>query len=161
MAFSTRPFSLPRAIATGLVTVVPGEVEQDGVEADRVAVTLEHGASQVVVQDDPGDALPRGEGGEMAAQEVLHARIEEEAQEDVARVTQDHDEGHQRAARAADRHVSKVGPVALRLFAGQRAQTQISLRRRARPMARDDGAEAAFTATVAALPNHCVQTAGG
>src|SRR5208282_6303950 len=32
----------------GLVTVMPGEVEQDGVEADRVAVTLEHGAAQVV-----------------------------------------------------------------------------------------------------------------
>jgi hypothetical protein len=31
----------------------------------------------------------------MAAQEVLHAGIEEEAQEDVARITQHHDEGHQ------------------------------------------------------------------
>jgi hypothetical protein len=29
----------------------------------------------------------------------------------VARVAQDHDEGHQRAARPADRHVPEVGPL--------------------------------------------------
>ena len=71
----------------GFVTVMRGEVEQGRVEADRVAVPLEHGAAQVVVQNDPGDALPCGEGAEMAAQEVLHAGIEEEAQEDVPRVS--------------------------------------------------------------------------
>jgi hypothetical protein len=44
---------------------VPGELGQHGVEADRTAVTLDHGAAQVVVQHDPGDALPSGEGGEI------------------------------------------------------------------------------------------------
>ncbi len=50
---------------TEFVTVVPGELGQHGVEADRTAVTLDHGAAQVVVQHDPGDALPSGEGGEI------------------------------------------------------------------------------------------------
>jgi hypothetical protein len=137
------------------------EVEQGRVEADRVAVTFQYGAAQIVIQDDPGHALPRREGREMAAQEILRAGIEEEAQEDVARIAQYQYEGHERAARATDRYVSKVTPVALCLFAGQRAQTQIGFRRRARAMAGDDGAEAAFPAAIAALANHRLQTAGG
>ena len=93
------------------VTIVGGEFEQGRIEADRVAVTFQHGAAQIVIQDDPGHALPRREGGEMAAQEIFRAGIEEEAQEDVARVTQDQYEGHERAARATDRDVPKMRPL--------------------------------------------------
>ena len=92
----------------------------------------------------------------MAAQEALHARIEEEAQEDLARVAQHHDEGHQRTARAADREMTEVPPVDLRLLAGQGAQTQIGLRRRARPVTSDEVAEVAGAAAVAALAHHRV-----
>jgi hypothetical protein len=49
----------------------------------------------------------------------------------------------------------------LRLFAGQRAQAQIGLRLRARPMAGDDVAEVARAAAIAALAHHGVQAAGG
>jgi hypothetical protein len=72
-----------------------GQLEQGGMETDGVAVALHNNAFEIVVEDDPRDPGPCPKGLDMAAQEVLHAGIEEEAQEDVARITQHHDEGHQ------------------------------------------------------------------
>ena len=66
---------------------------------------------------------------------------EEEAQEDLARVAEHHDERHQRTARAADLEMAEMSPVDLRLLAGQAAQAQIGLGLRARPMAGDEVAE--------------------
>ena len=59
----------------------------------------------------------------MAAQEVLHAGIEKEAQEDLTRVAQHHDERHQRPAGPADFEMAEVSPVDLSLFPGKRTQT--------------------------------------
>ena len=42
----------------------------------------------VVVQQDAGNAVPRGKRGDVAAQEVLHPGVREEAQEDLARMAQ-------------------------------------------------------------------------
>ena len=97
----------------------------------------------------------------MAAQEAVHARVEEEAQEDAPRVAQHHDEGHQRAARPADVQVAEVGPVDLRLLAGQRAQAQVRLGGRPRAQAGDDVAKVLAAAAVAALADHGVQPCGG
>ena len=47
----------------------------------------------------------------MTAQEVLHAGVQEEAQKNLARVAQHHDERHQRPPRSADLEVAKVGPL--------------------------------------------------
>jgi hypothetical protein len=58
----------------------------------------------------------------MAAQKVLHSRIKEEAQADVARVRKHRHEGHQRLAGATDLDMAKVSPVDLALLAGQRPQ---------------------------------------
>jgi hypothetical protein len=63
----------------------------------------------------------------MAAQEAVHARVQEEAQEDHARVAEHHDEGHQRAPGTADLQMAEVAPVDLRLLARQRAQAQVGL----------------------------------
>jgi hypothetical protein len=60
--------------------------------------------------------MPCFEGPDMAAQEVLHSGIEEEAQEDVARIAQHHDKGHQRTAGAADHEMTEVRPVDLGLL---------------------------------------------
>ncbi len=49
----------------------------------------------------------------MAAQKVLHAGIEKEAQEDLTREAQDRDEGHQRTAGAANRQMAKMAPIDL------------------------------------------------
>ena len=81
---------------------MPGELEQGRVEADRVAIPLQHRTAQIVVQNDPRDAVPCGKRAEMAAQKVLHAGIEEEAQEDLPREAEHHDKGHQGPARPPD-----------------------------------------------------------
>ena len=90
----------------------------------------------------------------MAAQEVLHPGVEEEAQEDLARVAQHHDERHQRTPRAADLEMAEMSPVDLCLLAGQAAQTQIGLGLRTRPMAGDEMAEVIGAAAIAALAHH-------
>lgn len=65
--------------------------------------------------------IEKGEGLDMPAQEVVHGSVEVEAQKHVARVAQDHHEGHQRTHRPANRKFAEVGPVDLALFVGQRA----------------------------------------
>jgi len=110
---------------------VAGQGQQHRVEADRITLALEHGALEVVVQQHPGQAQC-GEGLDVAAQEAVHAGIEEEAQEDLARVAQHHDEGHQRAPGATDGQMTEVSPVHLRLLARQGAQPQVGLGRGAR-----------------------------
>ena len=107
------------------VAIVPGEAEQGRMEADRVAAPFQHRALEIVVQQDTRNALPRGEGGDVAAQEVLHPGVREEAQEDLARVAQHHDERHQRTPCPADLEMAEMSPVHLRLLAGQAAQPQI------------------------------------
>ncbi len=97
----------------------------------------------------------------MAAQEVLHPGVEEEAQKDLARVAEHHDERHQRTAGAADLQMAEMAPVDLRLFAGQAAQPQIRLRRAAWAMLGDEVAEVIRTAAIAALVRHREQAAGG
>ncbi len=62
---------------------------------------------EVVVLELARHALPRLEGRDVAAQEVAHAGVELEAQEEPLRVVQHHHEGHQVALRAADPHVPK------------------------------------------------------
>jgi hypothetical protein len=59
---------------------------------------------------------------DMTAQEVLHAGIEEEAQEDLARIAEHHDKGHQGPSGATDRKVAEMAPVDLRLLARQAVQ---------------------------------------
>ncbi len=99
-----------------LVAVMPGQGQKRGVQADGIPAALEHGRLQVVVQGDPGGAAPGFEGGDVAEQEALHARVEEETQEDLARPRQHHDEAHEGAARAADLQMPEVRPVDLGLL---------------------------------------------
>ena len=130
-------------------------------EADRIATPLQHGALEIVVEQDPRHPVPGRERADMAAQEALHAGVEEEAQKDLARVAQHHDERHQRTAGAADLQVAEMRPIDLRLLAGQAAQPQIGLRRAARPMLGDEMAEVIGAAAIAALARHREQAAGG
>ena len=102
-------------------------------EADRVAVTFNHCAFKIVVQQYPRDAVPSGEGTNMTTQEVFHPGVQEEAQINRPRIAQHHDKGQQWPARAADHQRTEHGPVNLSLFSAQGAQTQICLCLRARP----------------------------
>ena len=92
-------------------------------KADGIALALQHCALEIVVEQDTRTSVPGREGANVTAQEVLHAGVEEEAQKNLARVAQHHDEGHQGTACAADHEMTKMPPVDLRLLAGQAAQT--------------------------------------
>src|SRR5260221_4750629 len=102
---------------TRLKSIASSKLEQGGMKADDVTLALQHGAFEIIVEDDLGDPGPCLKGLNMAAQEVLHAGIKEEAQEDLARIAQHHDEGHQRTACAADHEMTEVCPVDLGLLA--------------------------------------------
>ena len=128
-------------------------------EADRVALPFQHHALQIVVEQDTRNTIPRGKGGDVATQEVLHPGVGEEAQEDLARVAEHHDERHQWTPRAADLEMAKMSPIDLPLLAGQAAQTQIGFGFWTRPMAGDEMAEVIGAAAIAALAHHHIQPA--
>src|SRR5262249_25115329 len=143
------------------VTVVSGERQQSRMEADGLAMAFQNSAPQIIVKQNSWYTAPGGEGGEVAAQEVFHASIEEEAQEDLARVTQHHDKCHQRTPRPADLQMAEVPPVTLCLLGGQAGEAQIGLGRAAWPVAGDKMAEMIRPAAIAALAHHRIQPAGG
>ena len=80
-------------------------------ETDRIALALEHGAFQIVVEQHARQTTPCVKRRDVATQEVCHLRIEVEAQEDRARVAQDHHERHQRALGATDGELANVAPL--------------------------------------------------
>ncbi len=80
-------------------------------EADRIAASFQDRTSQIVVEQDAWNALPCFEGGDVSAQEVFHTGIKEEAQEGLTRVTQHHNERHQRTACPADFEMAEVSPL--------------------------------------------------
>ena len=108
---------------TRLKAIVTGERDQGGMEANGVALALQHCALEIVVEQDTRTSVPGREGADVTAQEVLHLGVEEEAQKNLARVAQHHDEGQQGTTRAADHEMTKMPPVDLPLLAGQAAQT--------------------------------------
>jgi hypothetical protein len=68
-----------------VVAVMTGEVEQGGIEADGVAAALQHGTSQIIVQNDSRHPIPGSEGADMTAQEVLHAGIQKKKRRKISR----------------------------------------------------------------------------
>ncbi|KYF96121.1 hypothetical protein BE20_04515 [Sorangium cellulosum] len=72
------------------------EIQQHGVEPDRVAVALDDGALEVVEEQHARDAVKFGERLDVPTHEEGHRRAREEAQEDPARVAEHHDEGPER-----------------------------------------------------------------
>src|SRR4029077_19038402 len=73
----------------------------------------------IIREYDTGNAVPRGKRGYVATQEVPHPGVQEEAQEDLPRMAQHHDERHQWTPRPADLEMAEMSPVHLCLFAGQ------------------------------------------
>ena len=162
-----RAFDAALLIAAGhrdgarLEAILPGEGEQGRMKADRIAAPFQHRTLEIVVEQHTRGATPGGEGAEVAAQEALHPGVQEEAQEDLPRVAQHHDERHQRTPGPADLEMAEVAPVHLRLLARQAAQPQIRLGRTARPVQGNEVAEVIGAAAIAALVRHREQAAGG
>ena len=144
-----------------LEVVMRRECQHYGVEANGLPLALEHGALEVVVQSDPGHGTPGFKGLDVAAQEVLHVRAQEEAQKDASGPGQDHHKGHEWSLGLALLDVTKVPPVTLALFAGQGAQAQVGLGWRAWSVPGDEMAEVVGASTIASLHDHGVQATGG
>ena len=142
-----------------LEVVVAGKRQQLGREADGIALALQYGTLEVVVQQHPGQTTPALKGLAVGAQKALHARVQREAQEDAPRPRQHHDKGHQGTFGAPDLQVTKVRPVDLALLAHQRDQAQIGLGARAGPVVGNEVSEVVGPALVAPLAGHGVQAA--
>jgi len=67
---------------TRLKAVVGGELQQGGMEPDRLTLTLQYCAFEVVIEKHPGQSAPSGEGRLMATQKIAHLCIEVKTQED-------------------------------------------------------------------------------
>ena len=101
IARSTRPFSLPRATATGGVgndTERPIPAASDGSGSHRRDARVLR--SEIVIQQGPGHGTEAVKCVDVAAQEAGHRGVQIKAQEQVPRVREHHHEGHQRAPRA-------------------------------------------------------------
>ncbi len=137
-----------------------GELQQRGMESNRIVVAFEHRAFEVVVENDPGSRVPGRKGFDMPTQEVGHLRVQVKAQEEAPRVREHHHEGHQWAHRAPDRDRAERTPVGLTLFSGQGAQAQIRLRDRPWPKRGYQRAEVIRRPGIAARLDHAVQARG-
>jgi hypothetical protein len=140
---------------------MPGKTQQGGMEADGITAPFQNRTFKVVVEQNTRNPAPGRKGPNVAAQKVLHPRVRIETQEYLARITQHHDEGHQRPPRAPDLEVAKMAPIHLRLFAGQRPQAQIGLDFCSGSVAGDDVAEMVRTAAITALADHRIKPARG
>src|SRR6185437_11411003 len=87
---------------------VPGrELKECGMEADGIGRALkmhalEHGRTHVVIQTRARHATEEGEGPYVSVEEAAHTCPEVEAQEQVSRVGEHHDERHERPQRLTD-----------------------------------------------------------
>ena len=95
--------------------VVRTEFDQAGMKMDLIAAAFQDSTLEVVVEKHARLAGPIGKGMHVAAQEILHGLIEEELQIQRSGIRQSHDEAGQCSSGAAHHHVSKVGPIDLRL----------------------------------------------
>src|SRR5207249_917194 len=105
--------------------VVPAELEQSRVKADRITAPLQDRAFQIVVQDVARGALKKSKCLHVAAQEALQGLVEGEERVDCPRPGEHHHEAGKRSLRFTGADGAEASPVGLRLLAGQNAQTQI------------------------------------
>ena len=123
---------------------MPCEREQRRVEANGVALALEDGALQVVVQDDLRGSAEVAEGLDMAAEKARHRRAHREVHEAVPAEGEHHDEGEEITLRTTDDDLTEVGPVDLGLLAGEHGPAHVRLGVTARTEPADDGAKTAL-----------------
>ena len=96
--------------------VMPRELEQPRVKADRGALAFEHGTFQVVVDQGPRGSAEDLEGLDTAAQKTLEGLVQGEVREERARVREDHHETGQGPRAVADPDRPERPPIDLCLF---------------------------------------------
>lgn len=135
------------------------QLEQTGVETNRVVITLEHGAFQVVVEQGLRDSAEEAKRSDMSLQESAHALVVKEPDVQHARVAEHHHEGRKGPLATFDLPPPEASPIYLGLFSGKGAQLKKRLGRLARPHLGDQVSKVVLPARVASLPDHPVQHA--
>ena len=129
-------------------------------EADGAALALEHGALQVVVQNDAGRGAKEAEGLDVPAEEARHRGPHREVHEAHPAEGEHHDEGEERTFRATDAVILlKCAQSTCALSPGRTARrTQASAARRGRSrLSRWRGSRS--SSRVAARDHHRPETA--
>jgi hypothetical protein len=150
----------PDGTGAGHAVIVPAQLEQARVEADGVALPLEDGAFQVVVQDDAGHTPQRLKGLDVAAQAALERLVQGEDGVERPRPAQDQHEGGQPPGGAADRDRPEAAPIGLPLLPHQQGQPEIRHGRRGGAQGPHGAAELHDRARIPALAHHLEQPRG-
>jgi len=135
--------------------VVGAKLEQTRVELYGVSTTFQNRRAKVVAQNRPRHAAPILEGVNMATQEVLQLLVEEELEEQSARIRQSQHKAGQLAFGTADLDGTEVRPVDLGLLSWEGLQPKKGLAAR-RSEIGDGTADRAVAALVPSGVNHLV-----
>jgi len=140
--------------------VVAAQLQEARVEADGVALPLQDGAFQVVVEQDPGHTPQGPEGLDVAAQEALERLVHGEDRMERPRPAQDQHERGQAPGGPAERDRPEAAPVDLGLLPDQEVQPQVGLGGGDRPQGPDHPAQLHDGAGVPPRLDHLEQPRG-
>jgi hypothetical protein len=129
------------------------------VKAHGIALALDHGALEVVVEDDARRGPEEAECLDVATKEARHRRSHREVHESKAAEREHHHEREEVALSTADGDLAEVGPVDLSLLAGQHRATQVRLGLTPRTQTAHDRAKTALRAAIAASDDHGIEPA--
>lgn len=142
----------------GRAVVVAPELKEPRVEADGVALALEHGALQG--GNGPRTATQGSEGVDVPAQEALERFVQREERVQCPRPAQHQHERGEGAHGPADPDPPEAPPIALALLRWQQREPEVGLRPRCGPERRDHAAELYDGARVAPRAHHLEQPRG-
>src|SRR5450631_166331 len=143
------------------VAVMLRELHQCRIKLNGVALPPQDDAAQVIIQQDPRQAVPGLKRRDVPAQKALHARVQKELHEHLARPRQNHHEGPERPTGTPNLQMAKVPPINLSGFARHAREAQISPGCAPRSMHRYNVSKMIGTSAVAAFAHHRVETASG
>ena len=127
---------------------------------DGGAATVEHGATQVVVDEVSRDTAQRVEGVDVPAEEALQRLVEGEQRGQRPGVAEDHDESGDRARAGADADLAERAPVDLCGFARQGDHPAVDDAAGFGPQALHEFAYGEDRTGIAALAHHFVDPRG-
>ena len=149
----------PNLAGTSDAVIVSAQFQQTGMKVDLIAAPFQHGTAEIVMKNHTRLARPSLKGVNMAAQEVLHALIEEELQIQRSRVGKGDDKAGQTPAGTTDHDFAEVRPVDLRLLGRKDMQAQERFRPSG-PQVGHGTPQLDDAALIAALADHLVDAGG-
>ena len=138
----------------------PAKVEEHGVEAHRVAASLQHDDLGVIEEPLARDAAEGAGGAHQRPGERVHGEVKDELAPQGPRMREHDDEEPERPLPAGHGNLADVGPVDLCLLAGEWLGAQVQLAPWLGPNLGHVFAQGADRAGVAPLGEHVVEPGG-